>query len=143
MSEVTVLARETTPLRSLHPKVRSVWRFGSFVSGLVAAAALAGLFALFAKLADASVPLVATTGFVTGFLLFGVVGILLVDKQFEQWRYQLREFDVLIKKGLFWQSERYIARDRVQHIDINAGPMDRRFGPVSYTHLTLPTNREV
>lgn len=130
MVEGTTPTRATTELRSLHPKIRSVWRFGSVMTGLLMALVGAGLFSLIGKIADKSVPPLAVTGAIVGFVLFGVVGMTLVDKQFDNWRYQLRDYDVLIKKGLVWRSERYIARDRVQHIDINAGPMDRRFGLV-------------
>lgn len=122
--------KATTDLRSLHPKIRSVWRFGSVVSGLIAGSILGATSVLFAKLADAPILWVAGTVFALSFLLFGGLGIFLVDRQFACWRYQLREFDVVIHKGLFWRSERYIARDRIQHIDINAGPVDRRFGLV-------------
>ena len=122
--------RGTTELRKLHPKIRSVWRFGSAMSGLVLGTVLALCSLAFAKLVNGPPLLIAIGAFVVGFTLFGGIAILLVDRQFESWRYQLREFDVVIQKGLFWRSERYIARDRVQHIDINAGPMDRRFGLV-------------
>ncbi len=122
--------RETTELRSLHPKIRSVWRFGSVISGLVFGSLFGVVSIPFAKLSDGPILFVGAVAFILAFCLFGGIGILLADKQFDRWRYQLREFDVVIHKGLFWRSERYIARDRIQHIDINAGPIDRRFGLV-------------
>lgn len=130
MTELPLSDRETTPLRSLHPKIRSVWRFSSLFTGLILGGIAAGMGAMFASIADGPVAFVAVVAMLLAFLLFGGIGMLLVDKQFDQWRYQLREFDILIKKGLVWRSERYIARDRVQHIDINTGPLDRRFGLV-------------
>lgn len=109
--------------------IRSVWRLGGLISGLVAATSITAFSFLFIKVFEGPV-WIAPLVFVVSFLMFGGVAMLLVDKQFEQWRYQLREFDVVIRKGLVWRSERYIARDRVQHIDINTGPLDRKFGLV-------------
>jgi len=109
--------------------IRNVWRLGGLISGLISATLITGLTFLVVKALDGPL-FVAPVVFVVSFLLFGGIGMLLVDKQFAQWRYQLREHDVLIRKGLVWRSERYIARDRVQHIDINTGPLDRKFGLV-------------
>ena len=130
MDEVLAPGRQTTTLRSLHPMVRNVWRLGGLFSGLISAAVATAFAALLTKVANGPIFVVAGIVFVVAFFLFGGLGMLLVDKQFEHWRYQLRDHDILIKKGLVWRSERYIARDRVQHIDINAGPLDRKFGLV-------------
>ena len=130
MIEDMVVARETTELRQLHSKIRTVWRFSSLLTGVITGIGGAGVGALVFKIIDSRPAVGAGLGFLVCFLLFGILSLTLIDRQFDQWRYQLREHDILIKKGLFWRSERYIARDRVQHIDINAGPIDRKFGLV-------------
>lgn len=122
--------RETKPESKLHPNIRSVWRFAAFISGAVGAAILAVPTLLFTMAADGPFLAFGIAAAILGFVLFGGISLLLVDKQFERWSYELRPYDIVIRKGILWQNERTIARDRVQHIDINAGPMDRRFGLV-------------
>ena len=128
MNEGGLIERQTTDLRRLHPKIRSVWRFGAAMSGLIMGVVLAVFSIPFARIIEKPAWILMPVGFIVGFTLFGGISLLLINKQFERWRFQLREYDLLIQKGLVWRSERYIARDRIQHIDINTGPLDRRFG---------------
>lgn len=128
MDQGEPIERQTTELRRLHPKIRSVWRFGATMSGLIMSAIFLVISVPFAIKGSWPVLPVAAGAMLIGFLLFGGISLFLIDKQFEHWRYQLREYDLMIQKGLIWRSERYIARDRIQHIDINTGPLDRRFG---------------
>ena len=44
---------------------------------------------------------------------------------FKKKLYALREKDVIYKSGLIWQSEIVIPFNRVQHCEINQGPIDR------------------
>ncbi|HLO99021.1 MAG TPA: PH domain-containing protein, partial [Fimbriimonas sp.] len=107
-----------------------VWRYSAMLSGLIPCIMVAGLVALFTKVSKGPVLVFAVLGFVLGVLLFVVLPILLATRQYERWRYKLTPESLVIRKGLLYQSERYIARDRVQHIDINSGPFDRKFGLV-------------
>jgi uncharacterized protein len=100
------------------------------LSGLIPCVMVAGLVALFTRISKGPVLIFAALGFVLGLLLFVVVPILLATRQYDRWRYKLTPESLVIRKGLMFQSERYIARDRVQHIDINSGPFDRKFGLV-------------
>lgn len=132
MEEIlSATSRQTTELRHLHPKIKTVWRFGSCISGLVGAAIFGAIAFLVSRANDNPQSVLFGICFaVVGFMLFGGLSIVLIDRQFANWNYQLRAYDLLICKGLMWKSQRYIARDRIQHIDINTGPLDRRFGLV-------------
>ncbi len=46
---------------------------------------------------------------------------------FKAYQYQLSEAGLSIKKGVFWQQQSMIPRNRVQHIDITTGPIERRY----------------
>lgn len=58
---------------------------------------------------------------------------------FSAWKYKgyaLREHDILYKTGIFFRSTVVIAFNRVQHVEIQQGPLDRLFSLSSMTLFT-------
>lgn len=113
----------------IHPAIQKVWRF----SALVTSVFLVGGSALFEALVLAriaawpfSIPVVLPLAF----LVLGFWSQMLVERQWKSWTYELRDIDLVLTWGVFWQTRRVVARDRIQHLDINSGPIDRRFGLV-------------
>lgn len=111
----------------IHPSIKSIWRF----SALVTSVFLVGGGALFEGLAltsipgwPFSIPLVLPIVFIA----LGCYSQSLVDRQWRRWTYELRDTDLVLTWGVLWQTRRVVARDRIQHLDINSGPIDRRFG---------------
>ncbi len=47
---------------------------------------------------------------------------------FKAYQYKLTEAGLRIHKGVFWQQQNMVPRNRVQHIDITTGPLERRYG---------------
>ncbi|TDR22753.1 PH domain-containing protein [Marinicella litoralis] len=46
---------------------------------------------------------------------------------YKAYQYQLTAAGLKIHKGVFWQQQNMVPRNRVQHIDITTGPLERRF----------------
>jgi hypothetical protein len=46
---------------------------------------------------------------------------------------------LLIKRGVWWRSETYVPRARVQHTDVNQGPIARRYGIAKLKVFTAGT----
>jgi membrane protein YdbS with pleckstrin-like domain len=46
---------------------------------------------------------------------------------FHKKKYALRERDILYKTGLLWRSNTVIPFNRIQHAEVNQGPLDRLF----------------
>lgn len=46
---------------------------------------------------------------------------------FKAYKYKLTEAGLKIHKGVFWQQQNMVPRNRVQHIDITTGPLERRY----------------
>jgi len=116
-----------TGVRSIHPAIKTVWRISAAISLLVTAA----VFLLSGYALSGSMDQPRWMGLVAGGILTALVSLpslILVDRQWTNWTYQLREQDLVMTWGVFWQTRRCVARDRIQHIDINEGPLDRRFG---------------
>jgi len=67
-------------------------------------------------------------------LLLGLLVALLIwawgfaERRFAATRFRLDAEGFSIKRGVIWQSETFIARSRVQHTDIQQGPIDRHLG---------------
>ena len=75
--------------------------------------------------------------FVDMFLLLIPLAILISLPSWGFWTARLRwrhtqwmldEHGLRVRKGRFWQSETLVPRARVQHLDIERGPLERRFG---------------
>lgn len=47
---------------------------------------------------------------------------------YKAYHYSLQEAGLNINKGVFWQQQHTVPRNRVQHIDITTGPLERRYG---------------
>lgn len=115
--------------RSLDPKVRTVWRFNAVITGL-----FVGGFLVFLEW----ITMRKVTGYplpfglwgVGGLILFGLPGLLFANLSWKNAKYRLGEDDLAYAKGIFWKTERYVNRARVQHVDITAGPISRMLGLV-------------
>lgn len=51
-------------------------------------------------------------------------------------QYALREHDLLFVKGLFWQKTTAVSFNRIQHIDLSHGPLERKYGMASLAFFT-------
>lgn len=47
--------------------------------------------------------------------------------------YRLESDHLASAEGVFWRSRHYVPRSRVQHVDVVAGPIARRFGLCSFS----------
>lgn len=66
------------------------------------------------------------TGFGIVTLLFGFI-IVLTIMGHKKKMYAVRPYDIHYKKGVLWKSHTSIPYNRVQHCEVNQGPLDRMF----------------
>ncbi len=73
--------------------------------------------------------------FFTGVLpaLAGVVLLLLMvvvapTLRWRRWRYEIREDEVDLQRGILWIARTLVPLARIQHVDTRSGPLQRRFG---------------
>lgn len=64
---------------------------------------------------------------------------LILKRQWENWTFQVTTEALDMSHGWIWKNRRIVARDRIQHVDINSGPVDRRFGLVQVVVYTAGT----
>lgn len=119
------------PMRRLHPNAR----LGSLVGTAIVFVflTLGGCIAeiLLTRGArnwpwPAYLPLISL---ISGGLLTGY-SLVIAYLQYARFGYQLREKDLIIESGVIWRSRRCVPRARLQHVDIDSGPIDRALGIV-------------
>ena len=117
------------------PKVLTIWRlsnlFGTFVFLLLAVPVA---FFLGRTLESWAwwVPFVVVIG-------FGLYGQAVLTRQWQSWRYLLTSGTLEMEHGWLWRQRRVVRRERIQHVDFNSGPLDRRFGLVQVVVYTAGT----
>lgn len=110
-------------LRPLHPNARYGYHFGYALLALLPLLPTA----LITRSHDWSswevLALVLGLG-----LVLQLAAFLLARAGFRRTRYVLDAEGLLIVRGVIWRSETRVPRSRVQHTDINRGPIDRWLG---------------
>ncbi|MCR9245253.1 MAG: PH domain-containing protein [bacterium] len=113
----------------LHPKAPKVW---TIVASIVAAFPLTGgTITFFALELYWAPPLLA---------VLAVVVVWLLTRYFRRYARtvscQLSPLGLLIRRGVWWRAEIFVPRERVQHTDVDQGPLARRFGMASLKVFT-------
>lgn len=125
--------------RALDPRVVAYWRVRAFLGATVASLLLGG-----AVLAGA---LLLSGDWTQRLLLAGIVfaiGLLALFLQAATWprvRYRHARFRVQpdgleIHEGVWWRAITFVPRSRVQHIDVQQGPLERQW---QLGHLVVHT----
>ena len=93
----------------------------SFITALVV-----GLILLFSPLKD-ELPRWAIICFVVFYLLYLAWGFFMTIKKFENKSYALRQRDIIYREGWLWKHQTTTPFNRVQHVSIDQGPIERNF----------------
>lgn len=119
----------------LHPRVRSLWRWQH------------ALIALPFSLPPTFIAIASDT-----WLLLPAValGALLLVRLLDAWRERyVKSFrcvllpdGLLVRRGVWWRSETFVPRARIQHTEVNQGPLDRRWDMASLSLHTAGTRLE-
>lgn len=116
-------------MQGIHPAIRKVWRFSAFTSALILTVVASGFELMFLRLFDEWPIRFPVFGPLIG-IGIGVLSFAMVNRQWENWKYEITPEAVVLSWGVFWKTRRTVPRQRIQHVDINSGPLDRRFGLV-------------
>ncbi|MFN3730262.1 MAG: PH domain-containing protein [Fimbriimonadaceae bacterium] len=113
---------------SLDPMVRRLWRFYALLSAAWLAPAWIVPLVLYFIRGERTVFLNFALGALATSVLVAVISYLLVNRSYDCWKYRVTDDDLGVKRGIFWRTEVYIPRRRVQHLDITSGPLQRKLG---------------
>ena len=69
-------------------------------------------------------------------LLFIFSAGVVPDLRWRRWRYEIREDEVDLQRGIVWISRTLVPLARIQHVDTRSGPLQRRFGLATVVFYT-------
>jgi membrane protein YdbS with pleckstrin-like domain len=123
---------------ALHPRARWGMRLGATIGVAVVYVAPA---AILLAAWDSAGWSVATKMFAFAAGLAGGIALAwrLANARYARTTYALDAAGLRIRRGVLWQSETLVPRSRVQHTDLNRGPLDRRFGLATLKVYTAGT----
>lgn len=115
-------------MRSLHPRIRVIWllqaAFGAVIVGAVVA--IVDLFVL-----DIGV-WIAIAAALGVFALAGAHALF----RYRIWRYEIREDELYLERGVFTRVKTVVPFVRVQHVDSRRNPLERATGLASIVVYT-------
>ena len=123
------------PAERLDPRAKALWR----ITGTLGALPLlvGGAFASWASLRLAEVPLLlGVVPFLAALGSFVVLAAVVPDLRWRRWRYEIRGDEVDLQRGIVWVSRTLVPLARIQHVDTQSGPLQRRFGLATVVFYT-------
>jgi membrane protein YdbS with pleckstrin-like domain len=123
------------PAETLDPRAKKLWRITGALGALpILAGGAFGGWVLF-RVAEAPF-LVSVLPLVAVVALFAVFVGVVPDLRWRRWRYEIREDEVDLQRGIVWISRTLVPLARIQHVDTQSGPLQRRFGLATVVFYT-------
>lgn len=123
------------PSKMLDPKIKKVWRINSLIATAVISILLFGVFTILFFIIDINwvwifIPIVILIiRIVVNFIIYPII-------KYSRWRYDLKDDEISIRRGIFFISSIVIPVVRVQYTDTSHGPILRAFGLADVTITT-------
>ena len=137
-SPAPVLDAAALSWENLDPKARVTWRLGAMIAFALPYAIPAAI--ALAAWDSAGLSAMTKLGLhLLGLALAAWLGWRFADASYARTTFALSDDGLRIRRGVVWRSETLVPRSRVQHIDLNRGPLDRRFGLASIKVYTAGT----
>ncbi len=115
------------PARRLDPRAKTLWRITGALGTLPIL--LGGAFASWVLLwVRGAPPLLGILPVLGAAALFAVAVVVVPPLRWRRWRYEIREDEVDLQRGIVWISRTLVPLARIQHVDTQRGPLQRRFG---------------
>jgi uncharacterized protein len=123
------------PAERLDPRAKTLWRITGAIGALPLLAI--GAFVSWALLKVVEFPLLlGILPFLTALALFVLLAGVIPDLRWRRWRYEIREDEVDLQRGIVWISRTLVPLARIQHVDTQSGPLQRRFGLATVVFYT-------
>jgi uncharacterized protein len=139
-------AQETDPspsynqgLTPLHPPQKSLIRIGMIIRALI----------LLALALAADIVLQIQLGVQPGMVLIpaALLAVLLVlvlpGRKYRRWGYDMGDEQLRVLRGFLWRTDTIVPFNRIQHIDVAQGPLQRMFGLSTLIVHTAGTHNSI
>jgi uncharacterized protein len=123
------------PAERLDPRAKTVWRITGVLGALPLLAG--GAFASWVMLRVASFPLLlGILPLLAASVLLVVLAGVVPGLRWRRWRYEIRADEVDLQRGILWVSRTLVPLARIQHVDTQSGPLQRRFNLATVVFYT-------
>jgi membrane protein YdbS with pleckstrin-like domain len=115
------------PRERLDPRAQILWRISGLSQAIVFTGIAGGAMALAHSLFDLGWGRIF--GVPVGVAVLGLALAMIVPAiNWRQWRYDIHEEEVDIRRGVVTITRQLVPMARIQHVDTRRGPLQRRFG---------------
>lgn len=129
MDDVPVEDAPPDVLTQLDPRQKAVLRVRSLLFGILPLVALG----IGAAILERETGFPARWPIGAGLLAYALTVFVLPGRRYRRWGYRQEGRGIRIASGLIVRRETVVPYDRVQHIDISRGPIERFFGVATLT----------
>ena len=137
--ENSVLRRYNQGLTPLHPSQKSLIRVNTTIRSLVLLIAAVGIgFILNDQLGISIYSLVAPALLIGALMIF-----VLPHRIYRRWGYDMGTEQLRVLRGFLWRTDTIVPFNRIQHIDVAQGPLQRFFGLSTLIVHTAGTHNSI
>jgi uncharacterized protein len=130
------------PAERLDPRARTLWRITAALGALPLLAV--GASVSWVSLRVVELPLLlGVLPFLAALALFAVLAGVMPDLRWRRWRYEIRDEEVDLQRGIVWVSRTLVPLARIQHVDTQSGPLQRRFGLATVVFYTAAGSNRI
>ena len=130
------------PAERLDPRAKTLWRITGALGALPLLAV--GASVSWSLLRVVEVPLsLGALPFLAALVLFVVLAGVVPDLRWRRWRYEIRDEEVDLQRGIVWISRTLVPLARIQHVDTQSGPLQRRFGLATVVFYTAAGGNQI
>jgi membrane protein YdbS with pleckstrin-like domain len=123
------------PAERLDPRAKTLWRITGALGTLPLVAG--GAFASWILLWVADLPLLfGVLPFLAALALFVALASVVPGLRWRRWRYEIRDDEVDLQRGILWITRTLVPLARIQHVDTQSGPLQRRFNLATVVFYT-------
>ena len=123
------------PAERLDPRAKTLWRITGALGALPLLAVGAFISSSLLRVVEAPL-LLGVLPILAALVLFVVLAGVVPDLRWRRWRYEIRAEEVDLQRGIFWVSRTLVPLARIQHVDTQSGPLQRRFGLATVVFYT-------
>lgn len=129
------------PQTRISERALVVWRISGAISSLFSGVVGGGIVTL-GVLFDWPIWIIA--GVIVLVLIYSYLNIFFIPKlRWKRWRYEVREQEIELKRGVFFIKRTLIPMVRVQHVDTQQGPLLRKYRLSTVMISTAATVHEI
>ncbi len=123
------------PAERLDPRAKTLWRITGVLGALPLLAIGALVSSSLVRVVEVPLP-VGVLPILAALVLVVVLAGVMPGLRWRRWRYEIRAEEVDLQRGIFWVSRTLVPLARIQHVDTQSGPLQRRFGLATVVFYT-------